>query len=177
MSAQRKTKATETEKRDIFDKIMSLKMFRFAYPLYKKHKEPLLYIFFGALTTLVNIVVFILFTKAIILDELVANIIAWFVAVLFAYITNRIWVFNSNCENTLKLIKEMLSFYFGRVFTLLVEEFILWLFIKKLLFSEIAVKIVAQVLIIVLNYIISKLFVFAKNKKYNDDTSKNNVTN
>lgn len=152
------------EKRDIFDKIMSLKIFSFLYPFYKKNKEVLLYLFFGVLTTLINIVVFFIFTELVKLDELVANVIAWIIAVLFAYITNRTWVFNSHCETKADFAKEILSFYGGRVFTLLVEEGMLFVFIKLLLANALVVKIIAQIVIIVLNYVISKLFIFRKKK-------------
>ena len=151
-----------TEKKDIFDKIMSLKIFSFINPFYLKYKEALLYLFFGVLTTLINIVVFYLFTEIIPLDELVANVIAWIIAVLFAYVSNRIWVFSSHCATKAAFLKEILSFYGGRIFTLLVEEGILLVFIKLLSLNALAVKIVAQVVIIVLNYVISKLFVFKK---------------
>lgn len=152
------------KKPDIFDRIMSLKIFSFLNPFYKKNKEVLLYLFFGVLTTVINIIVFSVFTTLVPLDELVANIIAWVVAVLFAYVTNRVWVFSSHCDTTGALVKEILSFYGGRVFTLLVEEAILFVFIKLLSLNTTAVKIVAQVAIIILNYIISKLFVFKKDK-------------
>ena len=157
------TEQNNHEKKDIFDKIMSIKPLSFLYPFYKKNKEALLYLFFGVLTTLISIAVFWLFTSLVSLDELVANVISWIIAVLFAYLTNRIWVFSSHCETKAALIKEVLSFYGGRVFTLLVEEAILIVFVKLLSFNDMAVKIVAQVLIIVLNYVISKLFVFKKN--------------
>ena len=143
---------------------MSLKILSFLYPFYKKNKEVLLYLFFGALTTLINIVVFFVFTEIIKLDELVANVIAWIIAVLFAYVTNRIWVFNSHCETKLAFVKEVLAFYGGRVFTLLVEEGMLFVFIKLLSVNALVVKIIAQVIIIVLNYVISKLLVFRKKK-------------
>ena len=159
-----KMNSEQENKKDIFDKIMSLKIFSFIYPFYKKYKEGLLYLFFGVLTTLINIVVFYVFTKVITLDELVANVIAWVIAVLFAYVTNRIWVFNSHCETKVAFLKEIVSFYGGRVFTLLVEEAMLFVFIKLLSLNALAVKIVAQVVIIVLNYVISKLFVFKKKK-------------
>ena len=152
------------EKKDIFDKIMSIKPFSVFNPFYKKYKEALLYLFFGVLTTLISIGVFWVFTALIPLDELVANIISWIIAVLFAYVTNRIWVFNSHCETKGAFAREVLSFYGGRVFTLLVEEGLLFVFIKLLDLNAMAVKIIAQVVIIVLNYIISKLFVFRKKK-------------
>lgn len=152
----------DMEKKDIFDRIMSLKIFSFINPFYKKHKEALLYLFFGVLTTVINIVIFYLFTDIIELDELIANIIAWIIAVLFAYVTNRTWVFSPHCATKGDVIKEIVSFYGGRVFTLLLEEGMLFVFIKLLTLNAIAVKIVAQVVIIVLNYIISKIFVFRK---------------
>ena len=151
-----------TEKKDIFDKIMSLKIFSSLNPFYKKHKEALLYLFFGVLTTLINVIVFYLFTKIIPFDELIANVIAWIIAVLFAYVTNRTWVFSSHSETRGGVVREILSFYGGRVFTLLVEEGILLVFIKLLSLNALAVKIIAQIVIIVLNYVISKLFVFRK---------------
>ena len=148
------------ENKDVFDRIMSLKALSFALPFYKKNKEKLLYLFFGALTTVISVVVFALFTKVIPLDELIANIISWIVAVLFAFVTNRIWVFESAKDKG--IIKQLLSFYSGRLVTLGVEEVLLFIFIKQLCLNEMLVKIAAQVVIIVLNYIISKLFIFKK---------------
>lgn len=152
------------EKKDIFDKIMSLKIFSFLLPFYKKHKEGLLYLFFGALTTFINLAVFFLFTDLLGVDELIANVIAWIIAVLFAYVTNRIWVFASHCNTKYAVIKEVLAFYGGRVFTLLLEEGILFVFIKLLSLNAVAVKIIAQIAVIVINYVISKLWVFNKDK-------------
>lgn len=148
--------------KDVFDRIMSWKPFRFAYPLYAKYKEQLLYILFGVITTVINFIVFLLFTKIIPLDELIANVIAWIFAVLFAYITNRIWVFSEKARTTVTIIREITSFYLGRVFTLLLEEVILLIFVKLLCWNAFAVKLVAQILVIVANYVISKWFVFRK---------------
>ena len=152
------------EKKDIFDRIMTWPMLAFARPFYQKYKEQLLYLFFGALTTLVNLVVFYVFTAWIVLDVLVANAIAWLAAVLFAYVTNRTWVFASCAQGASALAKEMLSFCGGRVFTLLFEEAMIWLFVKQLGLHAMAVKLVVQVVIVILNYMISKLFVFRKKK-------------
>ena len=143
--------------KDIFDKIMSLPGLRALYPFYSRHKEPLLYLFFGALTTLLNLFVFWLCAKA--MPPLWANIIAWIAGVIFAYVTNRIWVFNSKSEN---LIKEFLSFTAGRLATLGLEELVLWVGISLLGLNTMAVKITAQILVIIGNYLVSKLFVFKK---------------
>ena len=77
-------------------------------------KELVLYIIFGVLTTIVNIVVYFFFTKLCGVNYIISNIIAWFLSVLFAYVTNRIWVFES--ENT-NLIKEAVLFFGGRLFS------------------------------------------------------------
>ena len=152
------------EKKDIFDRIMAWRIFSFARPFYEKHKELLLYLFFGALTTLVNLAVFFVFTTWIVIDVLAANVIAWVAAVLFAYVTNRTWVFASRATTKGAIAQEIVGFFGGRVATLLFEEAVLWLFIKHLGFHAMAVKLAAAVAIVILNYVISKLFVFRKKK-------------
>ena len=93
--------------KDIFDKIMS---FPILVKLY------LLYIFFGGLTTVVSIGSFALCNTVFAINELIANAISWILAVAFAYITNRIWVFNSNATGK-ALIKEIIAFFGGRITT------------------------------------------------------------
>ena len=153
-------------KEDIFDRLMHLPVLRIFEPFYKKHKEVLLYLLFGGLTTVVSIVTFALFI-ALGINELIANVLSWILAVLFAYVTNRTWVFSSDAETKGAVIREMISFFGGRLATLLVEEAILAVFITWLGFPAMWVKVVAQVVVIVLNYVVSKFFVF---KGGNDDT-------
>ena len=148
-------------KKDIFDRIMSLPVLRRFEGLYRKYKSVLLYLFFGALTTLVSILTFIIFYNFLCLNELIANLISWIAAVLFAYITNRIWVFNSNVVGK-ALIKEISAFFLGRIATLGIEELILFVFTTLLAFNGIVVKVCAQIVVLILNYIISKLLVFKK---------------
>lgn len=83
-------------KQDIFDKIFSWRILRFVQPLYKKHKEVLLYLFFGALTTAVSLATFYLFTVVIPMDPLIANVLSWIFAVLFAFLTNRTMAISSS---------------------------------------------------------------------------------
>lgn len=147
-------------KKDIFDKIMSLKIFTPIFPLYKKYKEILLYLFFGGLTFLVSVLSYSYFITAWKIDELIANVISWVLAVIFAFITNRIWVFSVNISGLRNIIKQLWDFTVGRVATLLIEEAILYVFITLLHQDSIVVKIIAQIVVIVLNYIISKLYVF-----------------
>ena len=141
-------------KKDIFDRIMSLRILRFAYPFYGKYKEKLLYLFFGVLTTVIGIAVFYLFDYILLFDVLLANVLSWIIAVLFAFFTK------SGTDSS--ILRQLHTFYIGRVATLLIEELILLIFVTLLDFNSLAVKILTQIIIIVLNYIISKLIVFKK---------------
>lgn len=136
--------------------------------LYKKYEEIINYLIVGVLTTVVSLVVkwVLLFT---ILDPKnsvqlqVAVVISWIAAVVFAYITNRIFVFKSKSK---KILKEITSFFGARLLTLGLEMLIMWFFVTFLkLNSDLWVLIwtmVAQILVIIFNYIFSKLFVFRK---------------
>jgi putative flippase GtrA len=128
----------------------------------KKTKEIVLYLFFGGIAFFLNIGLFLLFNKAFGITELIANIFCWILCVLFQFFTNRTWVFEGKTENAADFWKQMLSFFGGRLFTLLVEEVILAVFITWLKWDSMLVKLAAQVIVIVLNYVISKLFVFKK---------------
>ena len=127
---------------------------------YKTHKELLLYLFFGGLTFIVSIASYALFIEVFKADALIANIFSWILAVSFAFFTNRTWVFESKAVGRKAILEEMGKFAFGRIATLLIEEGILFVFIKWLHFDSMAVKVAAQIIVIVLNYVISRLWVF-----------------
>lgn len=150
---------------DIFDKIMSLPVLRVFYPVYKKHKSIWLYLFFGAVTTVVSVGVFSLLNIALGVNEHIANLTSWILAVLVAFLTNRTMVFEAETTSVGGFLVQMVKFYGGRVATLLVEELLIFVFITKLELDSFAVKMAAQVIILTLNYIISKLFVFKKPTK------------
>lgn len=130
------------------------------WQLLMKYKEQLLYLFFGGLSFLVSISTFAYFEKVININELLSNILSWIVTVLFAFLTNRVWVFSSKTKNWKAFVRQMYSFYMGRVVTLVIEELILLIFVTWLNLNSIVVKLIAQVLVIILNYIISKFVVF-----------------
>ena len=148
------------DNRDIFDRIMDWKLFRPLRPFYSAHKEVLLYLFFGGLTTLVSILMFAFFTIALGIDVLWSNVLSWILAVSFAYVTNRTWVFVSRADTRAGVVREIASFFGGRVATLLMEEALLYVFITRLGLPAMPVKIAAQAAVIAANYVISKLFVF-----------------
>ena len=119
--------------------------------------ELIIYIIFGALTTIVNIAVYFFFTKICGVNYIVSNIIAWFLSVLFAYITNRIWVFESHNTN---LVKESILFFGGRLFSGILDTGLMILFIDILTIGDLISKIVIQIIVVAINYIFSKWVVF-----------------
>lgn len=144
-----------------FNKFMSLPGVRRLYALCKKHKEMLLYVFFGSGATVVSVGSFLLFDRM--MNELIANVLSWIVTVGFAYFTNRTWVFRSRVRGK-DAWKELTSFYAGRLLTLGLEEGLLLVFVTYLAWNAMAVKIVAQVVVVVGNYVISKRFIFREDK-------------
>lgn len=160
----------EERRPDIFDRLMRLPLLRLFEPFYQKHKEGLLYLFFGGVTTLVSFLVFWLFETPLGLDPLLANLISWIVAVAVAYITNRIWVFAAHAYGLRGISLEIFSFYVSRVATFLLEEAILFIFVTWLSLPSMPVKIAASVLVVVFNYVFSKLFVFRKEKKKKENS-------
>lgn len=148
--------------KDIFDKLMSLPILNIFEGFYKRNKSVLLYLFFGALTTLVSILSFILAGTVLRFNVHIANTISWVLAVTFAFFTNRKWVFDGKTSTRKEFFKQARDFYAGRIFTYFVEEVILIVFVNLLALNQDIVKIVAQFVILILNYIISKFFVFKK---------------
>ena len=148
--------------KNIFDKLMELPILRIFNPFYKKYKELLLYLFFGGLSFIVSIATYALFNVGMNINELIANVLSWIITVMFAFLTNRVWVFQSTTNGVAEFVKQMLVFYSGRVITLVVEEVILLVFITWLGFNSMLIKVIAQVIVILLNYVISKLVVFRK---------------
>ncbi len=131
--------------------------------LWRKYKEVILYVFFGGCTTLVNIVSYFIF-KHIGLSVAISSVLSWAASVLFAYITNKIYVFESRQRELKAIVKELLSFTAGRVLTGVLDLIIMIVFVDKLHFNEPVIKITSNIIVIVLNYIISKFGVFKEKK-------------
>ena len=147
---------------DVFDKIMRLPLFKKIEPFYKRHKEVLLYLFFGGVVTVVSIGSYQLACAVFGIDALISNVISWILAVLTAYITSRIWVFRSTADTWGAVIKEIINFFGGRA-ALAIEELIILVFVTWLQFNSLAVKLAAQVIVVLLNYVFSKLWIFKSN--------------
>ncbi len=127
--------------------------------LFKKYSEIIRYLIFGVLTTIVSIGVYALFTKVFNVNYMVSNIISWIISVLFAYITNRMFVFKSKSNN---IVLEIYQFYKYRIYSFLIELFLMYLFVELINIDDMISKVIVQIVVIILNYIFSKLFVFKK---------------
>ena len=132
--------------------------------LYLKYKEIINYLIFGILTTIVSLLTYYILVFTILnpnnaIELQIANIISWITCVTFAYITNRKYVFNSKDK---KITKEIIKFYSSRLTTLFLDMMIMYIFVTKLQFNDKIIKVIVQILIIILNYILSKILVFKK---------------
>ncbi|MBQ6708537.1 MAG: GtrA family protein [Clostridia bacterium] len=144
------------------------------------NKETILYLVFGVLTTVVNLISFKLLNVLLGKDlYLVSNVIAWFVSVIFAFIVNKLFVFESKSWEIKSTLKEIGKFFSARVFSLVVEEvgllllvdvaglkyFTLNLIENFAISGEMISKVILAVIVVVMNYFFSKFFIFGKDKK------------
>ena len=134
--------------------------------LFKKfvNRETVTYAIAGVLTTLVNLISFDLIANKMHVNELVANIIAWILAVSFAYVVNNFWVFHSGVGKESKEIEKIFKFFGARLVTLGIEEAGILCFVTWLQFNNMLVKLGLAVIVIIVNYIFSKLYIFNKDK-------------
>ena len=126
--------------------------------IYHKNEEIWNYLIIGGLTTVVSILTYGICSKVLFIDYIISNIISWIFAVIFAYFTNRWFVFHS--KN--KVLKEFVSFTASRVITLLLDTGLMILFVELLKLDDLVAKLIVQVIIVIANYILSKLIVFKK---------------
>lgn len=131
--------------------------------IFEKYKGLILYIIFGALTTLVNFVCYSLLYETGLCSNITSTIIAWLAATIFAFITNKLFVFKSHSKALKDLIYELGSFYFFRIATGICDVLIMWIAVDIMNLNAPLFKLISNVLVIILNYIASKLVIF-KNK-------------
>lgn len=131
--------------------------------LFAKYKQTILYLIFGVLSTIVNILTYAFCTRNLNIEFLISNWIAWIVAVLFAYITNKFFVFESKKINIKFLIKELSSFVSCRLLSGIIEMILMYTMISLMSLNDFTVKIITNVVVVILNFIFSKLIIF-KNK-------------
>lgn len=140
------------------------KIIRYLLKIYN-NREIFCYLVAGFLTVLVNLIskwalLFTVLNSKNAFELQLSVIISWIVAVLFAYFINRFYVFNSKND---KIVLELVNFFSSRIITLIIEIILMWFLITLLKLDQIIIiTILIQVVIIILNYILSKLFVFKK---------------
>lgn len=129
-----------------------------------KYKELITYVFFGGCTTVIDWGVYYLFHNQMGVSNVTSNIISWFIAVLFALITNKIWVFEARDFSLKAWLREGVSFFAARAATGAVTVAFMWITVDILGFHDMLMKILSSVVSLVLNYIASKIWIFAKKK-------------
>lgn len=142
--------------------------------IYESHLEGMRYLVFGALATAVNIGVYSLCFYLFNISNSISNVIAWIVAAVFAYYTNKVLVFESKVNTKKELLKEATSFFGCRLLTLAIDQAIMVITVDKLKFNGFIMKVIANVIVIILNFVFSKLFIFKKDNKSNDKKDNDN---
>ena len=130
--------------------------------LYKKYKEIINYIIFGGFTTLVNFAVYFACIDFLNIHYLISNVIAWFLSVVFAYVTNRLFVFEKVNFSFAGIVREIVLFFGARLLSGAIETGSLFLMVDMIGLSDRISKIVVAVVVVILNYVFSKLVVFKK---------------
>ncbi|MBB1522776.1 MAG: GtrA family protein [Clostridiales bacterium] len=133
--------------------------------LYYKYKEIFDYLFFGGLVTIVNFISYYIPANIIGVDKIVSNLIAFIISVIFAYVVNKEYVFETKWEGIQNIFKEFSSFVISRIGTGLLCDILIFAFMINILnINDVISKIFTQILVVILNYIIGKWFVFKQNK-------------
>ena len=128
----------------------------------KKFKEEISYLFFGVLTTIVNFVVYALLLNFLQLPAYLSNVVAWVASVLFAYVTNKLYVFQSKDWSKATVFPEVWKFIASRTLSGLLETVFLLITVDALSLNGNLMKVIIAVIVVILNYITSKMLVFKK---------------
>ncbi len=140
--------------------------------LWEKYKHIIAYLFWGVVTTVINLAVFQVLSSGIHWNYQLANVIAWFVSVLVAYFTNKVWVFGSHYTTVSDFLVEMLRFFVYRALTLVIDIVITFIGISVLGFKDpmgkFIVKVIDNVIVVIANYVFSKWLIFKDNKQIED---------
>lgn len=133
-----------------------------AQKYFTKYRSQILYIFFGAITTFINIITYYICFDLLNISNVVSTIIAWIFSVIFAFITNKLWVFESKSWEPEVAMRELVSFVSVRLLTGVFDLGIMYVGVDLLKFNGMLMKILSNVFVLIANYIGSKLFIFKK---------------
>lgn len=126
----------------------------------KKYKQVFLYIVFGALTTAVNVISYYLFYNVFKISNVASTVLSWAVSVLFAFVTNRVFVFESKAKGVKSVTSEVFAFFVCRLLTGVTDVLVMWISVDVLNLNSLLWKIISNVLVIILNFFASKFLVF-----------------
>ena len=140
--------------------------------LYKRHKEGVLYLFFGGMTFCVGIGTYALFNIVFSVNVLMANALSWCAGVSFAFFTNRKWVFEADNGDRRDFWKQLYLFAGARILTLLIQEMLLYIFVTLIMLPNLPTKIITEIVNIILNYLLSKIVVFNRKLKIGSNSGK-----
>ena len=138
------------------------KLWNWAWGMYRKYQEGIDYLFWGGVAFVLSMVLFYIFANMMMIEEQIANVITWIICVIFTYFTNRIFVFKSKAGDVKSVAKEFVNFVSARLATLVLENVVLFICIDVLLWHNMIAKLIGQFLVIVSNYVLSKLWIFKK---------------
>ena len=130
--------------------------------LWKKYEEGISYLFWGGVAFVLSMVLFYVFANMLGMEEQIANIWTWIICVIFTYVTNRTFVFKSKVKGFVETTKEFTSFTAARLATLVLENVVLFICIDLFGMYNMIAKLIGQFLVIVSNYVLSKLWIFKK---------------
>ena len=145
------------------------KLWDFGWGLYKKHEEGINYLIFGFLAFVLNYILYFLFADAMQMHYMAATGLSWVFTVVFAYWTNRTFVFKSQNKDTGSVVKEFVSFIGARIATEVLELVLMYVMVDLLSINDKISKLVCQVLVILANYVLSKIWIFKKSSPGGDD--------
>lgn len=139
---------------------MIKKMWDFGWGMYKKHEEGINYLIFGFLAFVLNYILYFIFADTIAMHYMAATVLSWVLTVVFAYWTNRTFVFKSQNKEMASVAREFVSFIGARVATELLEIVLMYVMVTMLTINDKISKLVCQVLVILANYVLSKIWIF-----------------
>ena len=126
----------------------------------EKYKSILMYLFFGICTTVINIVTYWMFYISLDFPNVLSTIFSWIISVLFAYITNKLWVFESRSFGKKVLVREIATFFGARFISGIIDLAVMFLFVDMLLFPAMIIKFISNIFVVIFNYVTSKVVIF-----------------
>ncbi len=141
------------------------KLWDFGWGIYRKHEEGINYLIFGFLAFVLNYILYFVFADAVAMHYMAATGLSWVLTVVFAYWTNRTFVFKSQNKETKAVVTEFVSFIGARVATEVLELGLMYLMVDVMAVNDKISKLICQVIVILANYVLSKIWIFKDTSK------------